>query len=252
MVETISPAELWKPFNVLVGGLGALNIREMTGDEGKDFDRFIGDSIDALDKICPEVARDFKAQGAFFKSVGEVLMGKVDKAFGGVLPSPGQVGVSLLEPRDIRYVDPPSATEPAYSDYGLNKWDLSLTEAGTIHILGDGANYFKPRPTDLYRCAIAIMKSGIIEVGTSPSLTQFLLKTEKITYPYLTVHPLVDQPIEADYTIYRYNLPFGIPMFYDFGMMFDALSKVTKTSNVRLIGVVFYEYDHKKSLEWVI
>jgi hypothetical protein len=251
MVETISPDVLWKPFNVLVGGLGSLNIRRMTNDESKDLDRFVEDSVDALDKISPEVAKDFKAQAAFFKSVGEVLMGKVDKAFGGVLPSPGQVGVSLLEPRDIRYVATPSSTYPAYSDYTLNKWELSLTAGSTIHILGDGSNYFKPRPTELYRCAIAIMKSGVIEVGTSPSLSQFRLKTEKITYPYLTVHPLVDQPIEEGYTIYRYNLPFGIPMFYDFGVMFDALPRVTKTSDVRLIGVVFYEYGHKESLTWV-
>ncbi|MFQ6076355.1 MAG: hypothetical protein ACE5Z5_09530, partial [Candidatus Bathyarchaeia archaeon] len=241
MPETISPEKLWKPYDVLIGGLGALSVEKFVDDEIKVFDKFIEDSINALTKISPEVAEDFKAQAPFFRSVGEVFKDKVDKAFGGILPSSGQFGVGLIIPQDIVYYTTADADHPCYSDYAKNKWDISLAAGSAAHLLGDGTHYYKARRTTLYRCALVIMKNGFLEVGTSPSINQFLIKTERTTYPAFSVHPLVDQTIEEGYTIYRYNLPFGIPIFHDFGIMIDAMPTVTKTSNLRMVGVVFYE-----------
>jgi hypothetical protein len=251
MPETIDPGVLWKPFDVLIGGLGALSVRRMSDSESREFDTFISNSVDVLSKVSPKLAADFKASAAFFKSVGEVFMGKTEKAFGGVLPSSGQVGVSLLEPRDIRYVVTPSDTEPAYSDYSLNTWEISLTAGTTRYLLGSADKFFKARPTVGMRCAIAIMKNGLVEVGTTPALAQLIVQTEKITYPYLTVHPLVDQPIDPEYQIYQYNLPFGLPIFHDFGVKLAVMPRYTGTRDIRMIGVCFYESDHKKSLTWV-
>ncbi|MFQ6075628.1 MAG: hypothetical protein ACE5Z5_05790 [Candidatus Bathyarchaeia archaeon] len=249
--RTIPPEELWKSYDVLIGGMGALSHEALTGGEVKAFDKFGEDSIDVLEKISPEVAKDFSTQVPLFKSVAEVFKSKVDKPFGGILPSSGQFGVGLIIPQDIRYVSTPSATEPAYTDYALNSWNLALTAGAAIHILGDGTNYYKPKPTVGQRCAIVIMKNGIVEVGTSPSLNQIVFKTERITYPAFTVHPLVDQPIEKDLLIYRYNFPAAMPLFYDFGTMLDAMPTVSRTCNVRLIGVIFYEYDHRKALAYI-
>lgn len=251
MVETVTPEELWKSYDVLIGGLGALSVRRMNPDESKAFDRFIANSVDALSKISTEIAEDFKAHGAFFKTVGEAFMGKVDKAFGGILPASGQVGVSLLIPQDIRYVSSASSANPAYSDYSLNSWEISLTAGTAAYPLGSSTQFFKPRTTTGYRCAIAVMKNGLIEVGTTPSINQIQFTTERISYPVLTVHPLVDQPIERGLTIYRYNLPFAIPMFYDFGIRMAVMPTATKTADLRLVGVVFYEYDHRASLSYI-
>lgn len=248
---TIRPETLWKQYDILIGGLGALDREPFVEDEVSVFNKFAEDSVDVLDKISPEIAKNFKDQVPLFRSVGEAFKAKVDKAFGGILPSSGQFGVGLIIPQDIRYVVTPSATNPAYSDYTLNSWKLSLTAGTRINILGDGTNFFKARPTTLYRCAMVIMKNGIIEVGTSPSLNQFLVKTERTSYPAFTIHPLVDQPIEEGYTIYRYNLPFAIPLFHDFGVMLQGMPTISKTSEIRLFGVIFYEYDHRAALSWI-
>ena len=248
---TISPEELWKPYDILIGGLGALSRTPFTDDEKSVFDKFIEDSVDALDKISPEVANDFKRQAALFQSVGEVFKAKVDKAFGGILPTSGQFGVGLIIPQDIRYAATPSSTNPCYTDYPANSWTLSLTAGSTVYLLGSSANFYKARTTTGYRCAMVIMKNGIIEVGTSPSINQFQVQTERTSYPAFSVHPLVDQPLERGYTIYRYNLPFAIPVFHDFGVKLMGMPITTKSSEIRLIGVVFYEYDHRASLLYV-
>ena len=118
-------------------------------------------------------------------------------------------------------------------------------------MLGSSTQYFKPKPTVGERCAICIMKNGLIEIGTTPALNQFQITTERISYPTFSVHALVDQTLKEGYTIYRYNFPFALPMFYDFGVRLAAMPSVTKTSEIRLIGVIFYEYDHRKNLAWI-
>jgi len=248
---TVSPEELWEPYDVLIGGLGALAIREFTDAEKKKFDKFIEDSVDALNKISPEIAADFKDQADLFLSVGKVFKAKVDKAFGGILPTSGQFGVGLIIPQDIRYAATPSSTNPCYTDYPANSWTLSLTAGSTIYFLGSSANFYKARTTTGYRCAMVIMKNGVVEVGTSPSINQFQVQTERTSYPAFSVHPLVDQPIERGYTIYRYNLPFAVPVFHDFGVKLMGMPITTKSSEIRLVGVIFYEYDHRASLTYV-
>jgi len=248
---SVSPEALWEKFDVLIGGLGALTVRKMTDKESELFNKFIDDSVDVLEKISPEIARDFKSQGALFKSFVEAFMGKVDKAFGGILPASGQIGVGLIIPQDIRYVATPSSSLPAYSDYDLNSWDISLTAGTPAYLFGSATAFFKPKPTVGERCAICIMKNGIIEVGTTPSVNQIQFTTERVNYPAFAIHPLVDQPIERGYTIYRYNLPFAVPMFYDFGVKLALMPTVTKKSNIRPIGIIAYEYDHRASLKYV-
>jgi len=251
MPVTKSPGEIFAGYDVLVGGLGGLPVEPFTGDEERAFNKFIEDAIDALTDISDEIAKDFEQQATLFKNLGEVFKAKVDKPFGGDLPSSGQFGAGLIVPQDIRYVATASSTYPAYSDYNLNKWTIPLTAGTAAYLLGDGTNFYKASPTVGSRAIMCIMKNGIIEVGTTPSFNQFLAKTEKTSYPAYSVHPLVDQPIERDLVIYRYNVPFAIPVFYDFGIMFGGMPTVSKTSEIRLIGVIFYEYDFRKSLRWI-
>jgi len=251
MSVTKDPEELWKSFDVLIGGLGTLESKPFNDLEAKKFDKFISDSAVVLEKVSAEIAADFRENAAFFKSVGEVFKAKVDKAFAGILPSSGQFGVGLIIPQDIRYVATASSSEPAYSDYNLNSWDILFTAGTERFLLGSSTNFYKARPTVGSRCALVIVKNGIVEVGTTPSFNQIRVITERTNYPVLSVHPLVDQPIKEGYVIYRYNLPFNIPIFYDFGIKLSVMPMVTRTSNVRLIGVCFYEYDHRSALKYL-
>jgi len=250
-MPTARPDELFKEYDVLVGGLGELEYEDFSDNEDTLFSKFIENSIDALDKISPEIAKDFEAQSGLFETLATVFKAKVDKPFGGILPTSGQFGAGLLIPQDVKYVATASSSSPAYTDYTANSWNISLTAGTTAYLLGSSANFYKASPTTGSRAMFVIMKNGIIEVGTTPSINQFQISTERVSYPSLSVHPLVDQPVERGYTIYRYNLPFAIPVFYDFGIKLTAMPIQSGTKDVRLIGVIFYEYDFRSSLRYV-
>jgi len=250
MAVTKSPDEIFKEYDVLVGGIGSLPVEEFTPDEEKLFNKFIDNSVHVLGKQLPEIAEDFEGNADVFLRVGEVFKAKIrGKAFGGQLPSSSQFGVALLIPQLIKYHSSPDSSHPAYSDYTINTWNISLTAGTAAHILGDGTNYYKASPTTDARAALVIMKDGIISVGTTPAFNQIQVKTEKVSYPPFSVHPLVDLPIEEGYPVYRYNLPFNLPVFHDFGVMMDIMPQVTKTADIRLIGVCFYEYNFFSSLK---
>jgi len=252
MVTTTNPEELFKGYDVLVGGIGSLPVEEFTPDEEKLFDKFIQNAKTVLADILPEIAEDFEANAEVFLAVGKVFKAKIKgKAFGGELPSSSQFGVGLLIPQYLKYAATASSTYPCYTDYTTNTWKLSLTAGTTVHILGDGTNYYKPSPTTDARAAICIMKNGFVSVGTTPAINQIQIKTEKVSYPPFPVQPLSDMPIQSDRPVYRYNVPFNIPIFHDFGIMIDGMPIVSKTEELRLIAVIFYEYDFIKNLKYV-
>jgi len=248
---SVSPEELFEGYDVLIGGLGEQEVSDFSSTEDELFNKFIEDSVDALEKISTEIAKDFEGQAGLFHEIARIFKAKVDKPFGGLLPTSGQFGAGLLIPQDVKYVATASSTYPAYTHYSSNSWNITLTAGTARYLLGDGTNYYKASPTTGSRAIFCIMKNGIIEIGTTPSFNQFQIKTERVTYPAFSVHPLVDQPVERGYTIYRYNVPFAIPVFYDFGIMIGGMPLVSKTSDVRLIGVIFYEYDFRKNLRYI-
>ena len=248
---TMDVSELFKGYDVLLGGIKALDVEDLSGDEETRLTTFIEDSIDALDKISPEIAKDFEAQEGLILNMTKVFKAKVSKPFGGILPSSGQFGVGLIIPQDIKYAATASASNPCYTGYTANSWNISLTAGTAAYLLGDGTNFYKARPTTNYRTALLIIKNGIVEVGTSPSINQFQPKTERVSYPAFSVHPLVDQPVERGYQIYRYNFPFAMPVFHDFGVMLGTMPIATRTADIRLVGVVLYEYSHRASLRYV-
>ena len=243
--------ELFKTLPILKGGLVSVSAEELTGDEENKLRKFLGEAAIALDRISPKIASDFQRKEEFWYGLCKIAKSKFEKPFGGDLPASGEFGVGFLIPQDIRYVATASSTTPAYSDYSLNSWDISLTAGTASYLLGDGTHFYKARPTTGYRCVFGVMQDGIIEIGTTPSFNQFIVKTESRAYAAWSVHPLADLTIEESRPIYRYNTPFDLPVFYDFGVMLGGMPTVSGTKNVRLIGVIFYEYDHRASLTWV-
>ena len=252
MAVTKSPEEIFEGYDVLVGGIGSLSVEPFTDEEKALFDKFIDNAASTLSKVLPELGEDFKAQSGIFLKVGEIFKAKIKgKAFGGELPSSSQFGVGLIIPQILKYNSSPSSTYPCYTDYTTNTWNLSLTAGTTVNILGDGTNYYKASPTTDARAALCIMKNGFVSVGTTPGINQIQVRTEKVTYPPYPVAPFVDLEIEENYPVYRYNVPFNIPIFHDFGIRIDGMPVVTKTEELRLIGVAFYEYNFFSSLTYV-
>jgi len=254
MAETVSFSELVKGYSVLIGGIDTVPYRSFSDTENKAFNLFIDNAVKTLRKISPDIAADFEEQVSLFKVMGEIFCAKVDKTFGGMMPHPNEVGCSLLIPQDIKYAASADSDNPCFTDYTANTWNINVSSLGSpVYIFGSATDFYKARPEIGKRCLFIVMKNGILEVETEPSFNQFNVTTEKVNFPWQVLNPLVDQPIEKDKAIYRYDIPFAIPVWYDFGVKLAMLPSYgpTGTKNVRLIGVIFYEYGHRSSYLYV-
>ena len=242
--------DIFQGYDVLLGGIGpTLEISEFSEDELDLFDKFFKEVSDAMELVSPYVANELRNQKELILRIGEIFKAKVnDKTFGGSPPSPGQIGVAVLAPFDLHYTDSPSATEPAYTAYSNANWKLSITAGNAVYLLGDATNFFKASPTVGRRAMGIIIKNGIVEVGTSPSFLQFYARTEKVDYAPWRAHTLQDQPVDPDRPIYVYSTPFAIPLWYDFGVRMAAMPNRDGVADLRLVGVIFYEYDYYSSL----
>lgn len=251
-MATTEPVEkVFEGADLLLGGIGpTIEIEEFTEDELDLFNKFFSETVDAIRQVSPYVASELENQKDVILKIGEIFKAKVGgKTFGGSPPSPGQIGVAVLAPFDLHYTVIPSDTEPAYTAYGASDWKLSVTAGTTVYLLGDATHFFKMSPTVGKRAMGIIIKNGIIEVGTTPSLNQLYARTEKVDYAPWRVHTLQDQPIDPDRPVYVYATPFAIPLWYDFGIRLAAMPNKTGVADVRLVGVVFYEYDYYSSLK---
>ena len=252
-MPTVNINEVLKDYDILFGGLGpTMEVMDFNDEEITIFNKNFDDFKTVLSRISPIIANDFAAQKDVFLTFAKVFKAKVDgKSFGGISPTSGQFGMQLIIPQDIKYTATPSASEPAYTDYNDNSWTIDLTAGTAAYLLGSSTDFYKASPTVGSRAMLVIMKNGLIEVGTTPKINQIQVQTEKVNYPPFNIHPLADQTIERDRQIYQYNLPFAIPVFYDFGIKMSVMPTVTGTSDLRLIGLVFYEHDFKSSLKYI-
>jgi len=251
-VQTIDFADFFRRHKTLVlGGATDLPYIRYTSEEQNYFDLFYDGLVKSVESRLPELAEIYKRNRGLVRVFGEIFKAKLatQKTFRGSFPSANEMGVKVTTPQDIRYVATPDASNPAYSDYNLNSWDLDVSAGTTINILGDGSNYYRPSPTTDQKAMHVIF--GLVELGTTPSLNQFLFTGERSPEYVIALSPVEDITIEKGFNAYVYDLPGVIPLFTDYGIRFDAMPTRTGTSNIRMLAATFYEYDYYKSLEWV-
>ena len=202
--------------------------------------------VEHLRKILPKVADDIASQKALVLQWAGVAKATFPVRKNYQFPSTtGSLGVAWLFPGAIKYAATPSDSAPAYTSYGTNSWDISLTAGTPIYFFGDGTNFYKASPTTDKHSFLLVLNNGIIEFGTTPSLYAFRLISEgKRDYGIYTVQPVKEIPVEKDTVAYQYPTPMGaLPISYDRGIMWGAVPDRTGTSTIKLLGLVFYEHE---------
>jgi len=250
--NTVDVEKLFAGYDVLLGGIGpSIEISDFNDQEKDLFNAFIEYATESLKRIDSNIASDFSSQKDLILAFAKVFKAKIgNKPFGGIMPSSSQFGIGLLIPQDIKYVDTPSAEQPAYTDYDGHDWKLSLTAGTPVYLFGSASEYYKANPVVGQRSMIIVLKNGLIEVGTTPSINQIKIETEKINYTPFRLHPLVDVPISKDKAIYQYQTPMAIPIWYDFGIKISAMPIESTTADLRILGVVLYEYGYYSSMKY--
>lgn len=153
-------------------------------------------------------------------------------------PTAGSLGVSPLFPAAIK----PSSTTK--SDYILNTWDIALTAGTTAYLLGGATDFYKGSTTADATTWYYIFANGLVETGSTPSIEQIkIISQEKQAISPYTTGPFVDVPVNKDYPAYIYPLPAFYIDNQSQGIKLAVLPRRTGTVTLKLIGLVFYEYN---------
>jgi hypothetical protein len=214
------------------------------------FDR----GIEQLRKVSPVIAADIAAQKNLAIRMAGVAKATFPVRKNYSFPSvPGSLGAAWLFPQGLKWVSSPNSSNPCYSDYTVNSWDISMTAGTAAYLLGSSANFYKANPTTDQHTFVLIFDKGVIEVGTSPSIDQFIMLSQgKQDFGIYTVEPLVDIPVEANKVVYQYPTPMGaVWVDHSTGIKWSFMPRRTGTATIRLLGMLFYEHDFASSLKWV-
>jgi hypothetical protein len=160
----------------------------------------------------------------------------------------GSLGILPLCPPAIKYATP-SATYPCYSSYTLNSWDIPITANTAAYLFGDGTNYYQASPTTEKYSFIVVLKDGVIEVGTTPSIEHMRLYTEaNKKWGVFVPHPLTEIPVEAGKMLYQYNTLAAVAEDHVTKLMWGFMPRRTGTARIILLGFVFFMHDFMPDL----
>ena len=245
--------EIARGIPIFTGGRDVIEYVRPTETEISEVDRCVNDVLSVLRKVSPTIAADYEKQKTVFEKFAGIAKAKFPGLKSITYPgTSGNIGVMALIPQAIRYVATPSASTPAYTSYPANSWDLSLTAGTAAYFFGDGTNYYKASPTDGQRALLVVAQNGVVEVGSSPKLCQMRIWTQAETkYSPWAVNPLVEVPLEMGKAVYQYNTLGVVPVYHYFGIQWGAMPIASGTSTIKLLGLVFYEYDLFSGLKYV-
>lgn len=260
-MPAIALAELFREefaagLRVFAGGRERVETEDIATDEVSAIRRAFEDTISLITRVSPKIAETLRTQESFFIKAGQIAKASLPVPKPIRYPAePGTIGVSPLIPQAIRYVATPTPSTPAYSNYELNSWVLPQTAGVPVYLLGSPTDYYKACPIENKRCLLAIAKDGLIEISqtTKPGLQQLHVETEiQKRYGPWAVHPLVTETIEDDRVIYQYNTIGPMIVYRDLGTRLSAMPARTQSSEVKMLGMFFYEYEFWPTLLWIV
>jgi hypothetical protein len=246
--------ELAKGIPVFMGDRESVVYSELEADERNAVQKVFRYGLEQIRKISPKVASDIEPQLSLALKVAGVFKEMLPEKKSYAFPSQtGSLGVAWIFPQAIKYAATPGATAPCYTSYKSNSWDIDLTAGSAVYLFGDGTNFYKSSPATGAHSALLVFNNGILEIGSTPKVEQFRLIAEGFTkYGIYTAAPIVEERIEENRLIYQYPTPLGaVPIFYDKGVMWGFMPRVSGTATIKLLGLVFYEHDFASTFKWV-
>ena len=238
---------------IFFGGREDIEYIPLTSAELEAVNSAIDQGLNVLRKASPTIAATFEMHRSFFQKCAGIAKAKFPGQKSVQYPSQaGGIGVALLFPQAVKYAATPSSTNPCYTSYATNSWDISLTAGTPAYIFGDGTNFYKASPATEAHSLLAICHNGLLEIGSTPRIAQHRIWTQAETkYGIWVTHPLAQMPIEPGKTLYQYNTIGALIVTHDFGIMWKVLPQTSGTSTLPLLGMAFYEHDFAPDTKYV-
>ncbi|MFA6695032.1 MAG: hypothetical protein WCR85_00245 [Sphaerochaeta sp.] len=169
-----------------------------------------------------------------------------------VVKHPGtqnSIVADIITPQALFWKNTADTSNPCYTGYEDNSWDINLTAGVPAYLFGDGTNYYEARKDNNNYMAAMLLHNGLFEVGTAPKISHMHVKTKQMDlYAPTALSPMVDLAVDPDRPVYIYNTPGIIPLTHDVGTEVSVMPQMSGVSNLRWLGVVFYEYNHMGTL----
>jgi len=167
-------------------------------------------------------------------------------------PEKGKLGIAWLFPQAIKWTATPSDTEPCFTSYKNNSWDIDVTAGTPAYLFGSADKFYYTSKTQEKYSAILVLYNGLVEIGSTPSAQQFQLISDTKTIAPYVAEPLIEVPLNPQKNIYIYPTPMGA-LFIDHmtGVKWSFMPTRTGTATIKILGFVFFEYDFYPALKWV-
>jgi hypothetical protein len=246
------------------GGRSTVSVASLAPNEAGAVTMAFNQGLAILRKVAPSIAAEMQNQLPVALAMATLAKGTLSST-GAVkqitYPSQvGTIGVNWLFPQAVKYIATASATNPAYTDYSNDSWNIPLTAGSLANILGSGTLTANTPPTTVGTVAINnryqacslqnqhefwfVFQNGLLEIGSTPAIEQWHIETAQANqYGIYTTSPINEQPIEMNKAIYQYNTLGVIPVYFDSGINWYGLPQTTQTSQLKLLGMTFYEHD---------
>lgn len=232
------------------GGRSDTEFEVLSGEEEAAISRVVRSHASLMALTSPTLASILLKQ-----EMAIIKMGGIAKALfpnEKIVKSPGtqnSIVVDIVTPQALFWDTSADATNPCYNGYAANSWDVELTAGSVKYLLGDGTNYYEARSENNKHMAAMLLYNGLYEVGTAPKISHIHVKTKQMDlYAPSAINPVVDLSVDPDRPVYIYNTPGMIPLTHDVGTQIAVMPQQSGVSNLRWLGVVFYEYDHMGTL----
>jgi hypothetical protein len=239
-VEELFSEELNRGIPLFFGTKKDVVHRDLEPAEQRAVNKVFDYGLAQLRKVAPKVAADIEPQRSLALKVAGIFKEMIPKKKSYSFPSEtGSLGVAWLFPQAIRY------TPTVPTSYLANSWDIPLTANTPAFFFGSATDFYKTSAVDGKSHAILVFHNGIIEIGSTPKVEQFQLVGEGLTkFGIYTVAPILEERTEDNRLIYQYPTPLGAtPIFFDKGIRWGFLPRVSGTATIKLLGLVFYEHD---------
>lgn len=251
--EMFSP-EANAGIRVFSGGKDLIDIADMAAEERDAILYCFDQNVKKIENISPKLAASLRPQREAMVKFAQIAKGTFPETK--TFSYPGQIGglaADFLTPYTYRYCITANGSVGgyAYTQYvdsatpGFGTWDLATAAGATAqYIAGDSTHPYRGCAKTSYHSYVVIFQDGIIELGTTPKIQQLFFKSELLDkYTPIAMNPLLNQSIEEDRSIFQYSTPGMIPISHQTGVTIKVQSNYAGTSNIPLLGMVFYETD---------
>jgi hypothetical protein len=240
---------------VFSGGKDLIDIADMAAEERDAILYCFDQNVKKIENVSPKLAASLRPQRDAMVKFAQIAKGTFPETK--TFSYPGQSGglaCDFLAPYLYTYSTTKAGANAGqygcngYNDstvVGYGSWDYSITAGTTINIAGiAGGAAYRGSAISGKHSYVVIFQDGVIELGTTPKIEQLFFKSELLDkYTPIAQPPLITQSLEEGRTLYQYSTPGMIPMTHQTGAYILGLSTYTGTSNLPLLGMVFYETD---------